>query len=133
MLAKWLEDLPQQVRKAVDKYTQLIADKHPSLLSEKMGRFPGYAHSITLMDNVRLTTRRLCPVPLARCKAVAKEIQELVDQDIWKPIDKSVCQHQLVMVPKPDGTPCITTDLLLLNQFVVPGCFPLPHIKDLYL
>ncbi len=91
--------------KARDKYAQLVADKYPSLLLEKLGRFPRYAHSITLTENARLTMQKLRPVPLARREAVATEIQELVDQDVWQPVDRSLWQHHMVTVPKPDGTP----------------------------
>ncbi len=55
------------------------------------------------------------------------------EQGIWEPIDKSLCQHQLITVPKPDGSPCITMDLSLLNQFIIPDCYLLLLIKELFL
>ncbi len=61
------------------------------------------------------------------------EVQELVKQDIWEPVDKSIWQHQLVTVPKPDSTPQITTDLLPLNQFIISDCHPILNIKELFL
>ncbi len=54
--AQSLEGLPEQVCKADDNYAWLIAQKFPSLMSEKLGCFPGFEHSITLMENAKLTT-----------------------------------------------------------------------------
>ncbi len=116
-----------------DKHTHLIVYKLPSLTSTKLGCFPEFKHMIMLTDDAKPTTHKMRPVPLARQDKVEKEIQDYVAQGIWEPIDKSLWQHQLVTVPKPDGSPCITTDLSPLNQFVVPDRYPLPHIKDLFL
>ncbi len=72
---------PEQVRRAVNKYTQLIAAMFPSLMSEKIGCFPEYDHY------TQPTTHKMHSVPLARRDTVMDEIQELVKQDIWEPVD----------------------------------------------
>ncbi|MCP4536521.1 MAG: RNA-directed DNA polymerase, partial [Chloroflexi bacterium] len=85
------------------------------------------------MENTKPTTRKMHPVPLSRRDQVEQEVQEYVKQGIWEPVNKSLWQHQLVTVPKPDGSPRITTDLSPLNLFVIPDRYPLPRIKELFL
>ncbi len=70
---------------------------------------------------------------IAHRDAVAKEVQVLMDDDVWELIERSRWQLQLITVPKPDGLPRITTVLSLLNQHMVPVRYPLPVIKDLFL
>jgi hypothetical protein len=64
---------------------------------------------------------------------VKKEIDYMVQEGIWEPIEKSEWVHQLVTVMRANGQPRITTDLSPLNKFVIPQRYPLPNIKDLFL
>jgi hypothetical protein len=57
----------------------------------------------------------------------------MMDNGIWSPIDKSEWVHELVSVPKADGTLRITTDFKPLNKYVVPERHQLPNIQELFL
>ncbi len=39
----------------------------------------------------------------------------------------------MVMPLKPDGSVWVTTDLSTLNKFVVPSCYPLLLLEDIFL
>ena len=56
----------------------------------------------------------------------------MTDDIIWSPINKSEWVHAIVAVPKPDGSVRIMTDLSLLNKYVVPERYQLPHIQELF-
>ncbi|MCP4491709.1 MAG: RNA-directed DNA polymerase, partial [Gammaproteobacteria bacterium] len=110
-----------------------VLRQYPTLLSDKMGLIPGVEHTITLASEARPIAQKLRPIPLSRRDAVDKELQRMVDADIWEPVDKSDWAHHLVSVPKPSGEIRITTDLSPLNVYVTPNRFPLPTINELFL
>ena len=110
-----------------------IAKKFPSLLSEKMGTFPGYEHVIDVTSDASPSAQKLRPLPLSRRENAEKEIKIMEDLDIWEPVDKSSWVHHMVTVMKPDGNIRVTTDLSPLNNYVIPDRYPLPSIKDLFL
>ncbi len=121
------------IRKISASYTDWIREKFPSFLSDKLGCYPGYEHTITMSNDAQPIIRKMQPMPIARHDGVAKEVQVLMDDDIWELVERSRLQLQLVTVPKSDGSPRITADLSPLNQHMVPVRYPLPVIKDLFL
>jgi hypothetical protein len=112
------------------KATEILA-QFPNLQSEVIGTYPKRTHKIHLRPDAVPKVTKLRGVPYAQRDAVAKEVQSMVEQDIWEPAEHTDWVHGLVVVPKPNGDVRITTDLSPLNQYVVPYRYPLPNIKDL--
>ena len=54
-------------------------------------------------------------------------------QGIWHKVDRSNWVHGLVTVDKPGGSVRITSDISPLNKYVIPVCYPMPHICELHL
>ncbi len=53
---------PEQVWR-VDGYPRVIAEKFLSLMSDKLSCFPGFEHSLTIMENTKPMTQKMQPVP----------------------------------------------------------------------
>ena len=107
--------------------------KYPSLLNQCLGTYPDHEHVITVTEHFQPHTTKVRPVPLAKRDAVTAEVQSMIGNGIWSPIDKSDCAHGMVVVSKKDGGVRVTSDLSPLNKFVIPERHPFPHIEDLLL
>lgn len=105
----------------------------PQLLSDKLGTFTGFKHKILLRPDFKPTEVKLRPIPYSRREATIKECQDMVETGIWSPINKSEWVHNLVSVPKPDGSVRITTDLSSLNKYIIPERHLIPNISDIFL
>ncbi len=111
-----------------------IAAEFPDLVKQEIGRYPSYQHTIVLSPDAQSTACKARAVPIAKREAVAKEIQNMVQEGIWEKVEgSSPWAHGMVVVPKPDNGVRITTDLSPLNKFVIPQRHPIPIIKDLFL
>ncbi len=92
----------EQVYKVLEPVTlSSIQSEFPRLFLHNLGTFPDYQHRIQLQADP--TTTRLRAVPLARRKAVEKEVQNMVKRGMWEKVTRSDWVHGMVTVPKADG------------------------------
>lgn len=94
--------------------------------------FPKLQSKITLKDNPKPTVTKLRSVPIAKREAVAAAVSSMVQQGIWEPVERSVCVHGMVCVPKADGGCRVTTDLSPLNKHVQPYRHPAQRCQNLF-
>ncbi len=72
------------------------------------------------------TLCRSHPVPLALREKVKEAVEELDQQGVWEPVEKSEWALQLVTPVKPTGELRVTTDFTPLNKCIIPSRWPLP-------
>ena len=125
-----LEGATQSVRTVAQHSAPDFLSQFPSLVSDRIGTYPDFEHTLQLRVGARPRSQKVCLIPLAKRDLVHVEVQRMVEQGIWEPCDKSDWAHNLVPIMKHDGGIRITTDFTFLNPQIIPTRHPLPNIRD---
>ncbi len=102
------------------------------LISGKIGTYPDGQHRIQLSADAVPVAIKTRPIPYAICEMVANAVHLLDQQGIWEPADKGDWADPLVTPAKSDGTVHTTTDLSLFNKYVIPTCFDVLTLAEIF-
>ena len=113
--------------------TENIIKKYSKVFNEKtVGCFPGEVHLAISSDAkaVQMPPRR---IPIAVKPKLRKELDELVDQGVLKPVTEPTdwCS-QISVQTKKDGKLRVCIDPKFLNEALVRERYPLPIIEDIF-
>ncbi|XP_049517164.1 uncharacterized protein LOC125942945 [Dermacentor silvarum] len=109
-----------------------VTSRFSEVFRSDLPGFNGPPVHIELKDDAKPTFLKSRTVPLALKDDVAKEVDRLVQQGVWEPVEYSNWETPLVVVRKKDGTLRLCGDYRsTVNKAVKTSGYPLPTAAEI--
>ena len=117
---------------SLDSSLQTIVSKFEKVFSDKLGTYRGPPVDLLLNPSIKPIYCRARRVPLGLLPKVEKAIDDLVEQNVFSPIENVSWGTPLVPVVKPDGSIRICADYkITLNKALNDHPYPIPVVSHL--
>ena len=114
------------------RLSSLLA-RYSKVFGEGLGQLKGFKAKLFVDSNTKPVFRKARPVPYSFRSSVEKQLDQLVEQNIIKPVPFSNWAARIVPIMKQDKTIRICGDFkLTVNSVSKLGRYPIPKIEDLF-
>ncbi len=111
--------------------TNLAVD-FKDIFSECIGTLKNMMFNVTLKDDAKPVFCRHRNVVFALREPVDREIDRLIEEKIYEPVESADWATPIVIVQKSNGSVRIVGDYsVTLNRFIVPEDYPIPNIEEI--